>query len=68
MNKFPQMDEVFASMTTINPATNLPMIDGGISGVDIGGSPFGFDIHDASTHEIPCSFSPAFNDIFGPTI
>lgn len=30
----------------INPATNLPMLDGhGCGGVDIGGSPFGMDIH-----------------------
>ena len=30
----------------INPATNLPMLDGyGCGGVDVGGSPFGMDIH-----------------------
>ena len=27
----------------INPSTGLPMIDG--SGVDVGGSPYGVDIH-----------------------
>lgn len=31
----------------INPATGLPMIDG-IGGVDVGGSPFGSDIHETS--------------------
>ncbi|MCK4742909.1 MAG: hypothetical protein KAT25_03740 [Sulfuriflexus sp.] len=30
---------------TINPATGLDMIDG-IGSVDVGGSPFGTDIHD----------------------
>jgi len=30
---------------TINPATGLDMIDG-IGSVDVGGSPFGVDIHD----------------------
>ena len=30
--------------STINPATGLPMI-GDCGGVDVGGSPFGFDIH-----------------------
>lgn len=29
---------------TINPASGLPMIDG-CGGVDVGGSPFGMDIH-----------------------
>lgn len=32
-------------LTTINPSTGLPMLDGGISGVDVGGSPFGMDVH-----------------------
>lgn len=30
---------------TINPATGLPMTDG-MGSVDVGGSPFGIDIHD----------------------
>lgn len=29
----------------INPATGLPMSDGSAYGVDIGGSPFGVDVH-----------------------
>lgn len=37
------MDDV--SSTTINPATGLPMIDDGMGGLDVGGSPFGMDIH-----------------------
>lgn len=31
--------------TPINPATGLPMTDGSIGGVDVGGSPWGSDIH-----------------------
>ena len=31
--------------TGINPSTGLPMIDSGMSGVDVGGSPFGMDVH-----------------------
>ncbi len=31
--------------STVNPATGLPMLSGGMSGVDIGGSPFGTDMH-----------------------
>lgn len=29
----------------VNPATGLPMIDNTMGGVDVGGSPFGQDIH-----------------------
>lgn len=40
----------------INPATNLPMLNGldgyGCGGIDVGGSPFGMDIHH---HEEPFS-------------
>ena len=32
-----------------NPATGLPMIDEGFGGVDIGGSPYGTDIHQSSS-------------------
>ena len=32
-------------ITIINPATGLPMTDGGIGGVDVGGNPYGVDIH-----------------------
>lgn len=33
------------AMTTINPATGMPMLGDGIGGIDFGGSPFGMDIH-----------------------
>jgi len=29
----------------VNPATGLPMTSGNSTGVDVGGSPFGFDAH-----------------------
>lgn len=32
-----------------NPATGLPMIDEGFGGVDVGGSPYGMDIHQSSS-------------------
>ena len=50
---------------TINPATNLPMIDD--AGIDVGGSPFGIDIHhtidivsanESSPMTDDCSYSP----------
>jgi len=31
--------------TTVNPATGLPMLSGGMSGVDAGGSLYGMDSH-----------------------
>jgi len=34
----------------INPATGLPMFDTGYGGVDVGGSPYGTDVH---THHNP---------------
>lgn len=34
--------------TYINPATGLPMAGDGCSGIDVGGSPFGLDIHQNS--------------------
>lgn len=40
------------SHTPINPATGLPMIDDSYCGVDVGGSPYGTDIH---THHNPWS-------------
>ncbi len=33
------------SHTPINPATGLPMTGDGYGGVDVGGSPYGTDIH-----------------------
>lgn len=38
----------------INPSTNLPMVDE-IGGVDVGGSPYGIDIHHEET---PPSIDP----------
>ena len=32
-------------LTVINPSTGLPMVDSGLGGVDVGGSPFGMDVH-----------------------
>jgi hypothetical protein len=41
--------------THINPATGLPMAGDGFGGVDVGGSPFGTDIHhDTFTHNSFC--------------
>lgn len=37
-------DSAFANM--VNPATGLPMIDD-MGGVDVGGSPFGMDLHES---------------------
>ena len=34
-----------SSLTSINPATGLPMLDDSACGVDVGGSPYGIDIH-----------------------
>jgi len=33
------------TVTVINPATGLPMLGDSIGGVDVGGSPFGMDLH-----------------------
>lgn len=33
----------------VNPATGLPMVSGGSTGIDIGGSPFGIDLHSCGT-------------------
>lgn len=37
--------KVDTPLTVINPSTCLPMIDGEMGGVDVGGSPFGMDVH-----------------------
>ena len=37
---------------SINPATGLPMTTPGISGVDVGGNPFGHDLHRWNDHHI----------------
>lgn len=41
-------------LTTTNPATGLPMIDGQIEGLDVGGSPYGMDLHSFETDWTPC--------------
>jgi len=33
-------------LVVVNPATGLPMMDNGMCGIDVGGSPLGMDIHD----------------------
>ncbi len=43
----PSLFESGLNENAINPATGLPMVSG-IGGIDVGGSPFGTDIHDAS--------------------
>lgn len=35
----------FTEPTQINPATGLPMTGPGIGGVDVGGNPYGTDLH-----------------------
>jgi hypothetical protein len=36
----------------INPATGLPML-GDCGGVDVGGNPFGMDVHQTGGHSLP---------------
>ena len=38
-----------SSGCNINPATCLPMINDDCCGVDVGGSPYGMNIHDTSS-------------------
>lgn len=47
-----------SSPPVVNPATGLPMLDNGSGGVDVGGSPFGTDIH----HHEPWTPSPSHQD------
>ena len=50
--------KVNVPMTFVNPATSLPMVDSGIDGmggIDVGGSPFGMDIH-SSMNDISTDF------------
>ena len=44
-------------MLAINPASGLPMAGGDIGGVDVGGSPWGMDIHQASWEPATTDFS-----------
>lgn len=46
----------------INPATGLPMLDEGLGGVDVGGSPFGFDIHEDSGPGVDMDFGTNDSD------
>lgn len=34
---------------TYNPGTGLPMVNGGPFGVDVGGNPYGMDLHQADS-------------------
>jgi hypothetical protein len=36
-------------LPAINPATGLPMTGPGLGGLDVGGSPYGMDIHACSS-------------------
>lgn len=45
----PVSDEDIGS--TVNPATGLPMLSGGMSGVDAGGSPYGMDLHSSTSRD-----------------
>ena len=46
----------------VNPSTGLPMIDGNIGGIDVGGSPYGTDIHHPSPE--PWTPPPSHSDGF----
>lgn len=48
----------------INPATGLPMI-GDCGGLDVGGSPYGTDIHDDSWDSSSSSFGDSFSSGIG---
>ena len=55
----------FSSITDINPATGLPMVGDGIGGVDVGGSPYGIDVHDTFHSGIHDSFGSSLSDSIG---
>lgn len=38
-----------SSSPVFNPATGLPMLGDSIGGVDVGGSPYGTDIHNSTS-------------------
>lgn len=48
------------SHTPINPATGLPMTDDSYGGVDVGGSPYGTDVH--SQHHPWSASYPAWDN------
>ena len=41
-------NRLFSDGPVVNPATGLPMVDDSFCGVDVGGSPFGMDIHESA--------------------
>jgi len=43
----PDMADI--SPPVFNPATGLPMLGDSIGGVDVGGSPYGTDIHNSTS-------------------
>jgi|SRR5690554_2281563 len=48
---------------SINPASGLPMLDGGIGGLDVGGNPYGFDLSDdGSVFDSPDFIASGFSD------
>lgn len=55
----------FSGITDINPATGLPMVGDGIGGVDVGGSPYGIDVHDTFHSGIHDSFGSSLSDSIG---
>lgn len=54
---------VFQDVTadSVNPATGLPMLSEGCGGIDVGGSPYGCDIH-AHSEESWTSTSTGIED------
>jgi len=48
---------------SINPATGLPMMGSHIGGLDVGGNPYGMDLHSSDTDWTSCN--SAVNDIGG---
>lgn len=59
-----RFDPCYQTMT-INPATGLPMISGGMTGVDVAGNPFGSDLHqDLFGADSMFSCSPMFDHGF----
>ena len=46
----------------VNPATGLPMVSGDWTGIDVGGSPFGFDLYSSA----PTSLGGDSFDSFSP--
>ena len=45
----------------VNPATGLPMVSGDSTGIDIGGSPFGVDLHSNGTTSTGCDSLGSFD-------